>query len=126
ARRGRLRAKPGAIGLFADADVQAEHSRAMKVRRAVKIAIVLGHDGGKGESALRLEVAIGVVDEECVAPGDLRAAACVRGLDEIDTGKRDGDVSGARGFVHRPRLLVMRVLTTGSGFRPPPRRRPGR
>src|SRR5262249_52435967 len=77
--RGRRRAEQGAVGVLADANVQAEDARAVQVRGTIEIAVVLGHDGGEREPKLRLKVPLRVVDEERITPGDLRGAACLIG-----------------------------------------------
>jgi hypothetical protein len=56
---------------------------------------------------LRLEVPIGVVAKEAIAPGDFRGPSFAGGDDDIDAVKRVGDVSSDRGFVHSWLLMMM-------------------
>ncbi len=43
--RGRLWAEQGAVGILADADIEAEDARAIQMGGAVEVAVILGHDG---------------------------------------------------------------------------------
>src|SRR5262249_52245390 len=88
---GRLGSEQGAVGVSLDADVQAEHSRAVQLGGAVVI-VVLGREGGERELAIR------AVEKEGVAQGGGR----------FDAGERVGDVMGDRGFIHRSQLLTTR------------------
>jgi len=68
------------VRLFRDSDVQAEDLWAVQVGLVVEIAVVLGDDGRERKSARAFEVALRVVDEEGVAPRDLRRP-CLFGPD---------------------------------------------
>src|SRR4051794_22971846 len=50
-----LMAEQGGEGLLAHADVQAEDAFAVQVGGTVELAVVLGHDRGEGEPAVRWE-----------------------------------------------------------------------
>src|SRR5215475_394583 len=90
--RGRLGAKQGAVGVLADADVQAEDAIAIQLGGAVKITIVLGDDRGERELASRWKLVARVVDKEGIAPGDFRRPSVAGGDDDIDAVKRLRDV----------------------------------
>src|SRR5437868_1037064 len=94
-----LIAKQLRVRLFADADVQSKHPGAIQPRSVVEISIVLRDDGREGEAARPLEVAIGVVDEEGVAPSNFGGAALLRPHLDVNALKRVCDELGDSRFV---------------------------
>ena len=96
----RVAGKERLICLLADTDIQPEDTRSVEVRRVVEVAVVLGDHRREWHPARSLEVAIGVVDEERVAPRDLRRACLPRPNLDINTLECVRDIATDRSFVH--------------------------
>src|SRR4029077_8381130 len=93
-------------GLLQNPDVQAKHARPVQVGPVVEVAVVLDDDGREGKPPCPLEVALGVVDEERVAPRHLRRAVLLRRDLHVDAGIVGGYELTDRGFVQGGLLNV--------------------
>ena len=89
--RGRVWAKECAVGILTDADIEAEDARTIQMGGAVEVAVILGHDGSERKALIWSERAVGVIEEEGIAPRHLGSTRLARRDEKLDVSKCVGD-----------------------------------
>src|SRR6266852_5304997 len=76
-------------------NIEPEHTVSIQVRSGVKVAVVLGNNGGKRKALFVAQIPLGIVDEERIA-----GARALRRTHHVHSCKRLRDVIDDRRLIH--------------------------